>query len=387
MRRRSIARALAPGYASPILTICSILPAYLLRAIAANGDDEDRARALASLAFTSDSRQERQALTELAGMLVLPPRAKRRTVYDAREGRALPGVIVRTEGERRTRDAAVNEAYDGAGKTYDFFRRVYGRSSVDGRGLGIRSTVHYGRGFCNAHWNGRQMIYGDGDGKYFHRFTSSLDVIAHELTHGVTQYTANLGFSGQCGALAEHFSDVFGILAKQYTLRLSTVQSDWLIGAELLTDRVHGAGIRSMKAPGTAYDDRILGRDPQPSHMRDYVRTSGDDRGVHVNCGIPNHAFYRAAIDLGGNAWEVAGRIWYHALTRELAPRSRFQQCADATWRAAGTLYGRNSAPQEAVALAWREVGVEVRDATPRTRPTRERMMMPVAGAELPYLA
>ena len=360
------------------------MPAYILRAIADRGDDEDRARALASLALTSGSRGERQAFTELAGVLVLPPRAKRRTVHDAQQTRALPGRIVRTEGERRTRDDAVNEAYDGAGKTFDFFRRVYQRSSVDGRGLGIRSTVHYGQRFSNAHWNGRQMIYGDGDGKYFRRFTSSLDVIAHELTHGVTQYTAALGFSGQCGALAEHFSDVFGILAKQYALRLSAVQSDWIIGAELFTDRVNGRGIRSMQAPGTAYDDRVLGRDPQPSHMRDYVHTHGDDRGVHVNCGIPNHAFYRAAMHLGGTAWEVAGRIWYHALTRRLGPRSRFQHCADATWSAAGDLYGRGSAPQDAVAEAWKSVGLAVREERRVRDP--HLFLPPDAGAELPYL-
>lgn len=361
------------------------MPAYVLRAIAGNGDAEDRVRALAALSLTAQPRRERQALTELAGLLVLPPRAKRRTVYDAGHSRTLPGRIVRTEGERRTRDVSVDEAYDAAGKTYDFFRRVYGRSSVDGRGLGIRSTVHYGTGFSNAHWDGRQMIYGDGDGKYFHRFTASLDVVAHELTHGVTQYTAALGFSGQCGALAEHFSDVFGLLAKQHSLRQSFAASDWLLGADLLTSRVNGAGLRSFKAPGTAYDDRVLGRDPQPRHMRDYVRTQNDDRGVHVNSGIPNHAFYRVAEALGGFAWETAGRIWYRALTRELGPRSRFQHCADATWRAAGDLFGNGSAPQDAVRAGWSAVGIGVRDAAAAAR--RERFDPPAAAAELPYLA
>ena len=362
------------------IRLCSIVPPYLLRAIAANGDDEDRAGALAALAMSSGPRRERQALVQLAGQLVLPPRVKRRTIFDAQNQRALPGRIVRTEGERRTRDASVNEAYDAAGRTYDYFRRVHGRRGVDDSGLGIRSSVHFGERFSNAHWNGRQMIYGDGDGKYFHRFTASLDVVAHELTHGVTQYTAALGASGQCGALAEHFSDVFGILVKQFWLKQSVTQSDWMIGAELLTSRVSGAGIRSMKAPGTAYDDEVLGRDPQPSHMRDYVRTSGDDRGVHINCGIPNHAFYRVATLLGGRAWETAGQIWYRVLTRELGPRARFQQCADATWRVAGERFGRGSAPQDAVRIAWHDVGIEVRGAETAS------FLPPVAAAEVPYL-
>jgi Zn-dependent metalloprotease len=363
------------------------VPAYVLRAIAANGDDRDRDAALSALALTGHSRYERQALTELAGVLVIPPRAKRRTVYDARSTHAVPGRHARGEGERPVRDAVVNEAYEAVGQTYDFFRRVYGRSSIDGRGAGIRTTVHYGDRFSNAHWNGRQLICGDGDGRYFHRFTSSIDVIAHEIAHGLTQYTAALGNGGQCGALAEHFADVFGILAKQYALQLSASRSDWIIGAELFTKRVHGRGLRSMKAPGTAYDDRILGRDPQPAHMSGYVHTHADDRGVHINCGIPNHAFYRVALALGGNAWEVAGRIWYRALTRELGPRARFQQCADATWRAAGELYGLGSTPHDAVASGWEAVGIEVHDAAPRMRRTRDRVLLPVAGAELPYLA
>ena len=194
----------------------------------------------------------------------------------------------------------MNEAYDGAGRTYDFYRRVYGRRSVDDHALRLDASVHYGDGFNNAHWNGRQMIYGDGDGKYFRRFTTVLDVIAHELTHGVSQYSAGFAFSGQSGALAEHFSDVFGVLTKQYWLRQTAARADWLVGAGLFTDRVNGDAIRSMKAPGTAYDDPILGADPQPAHMRGYVRASGDDRGVHINCGIPNHAFYLAAASLGG---------------------------------------------------------------------------------------
>lgn len=367
-----------------ITTICSIVPAYLLRAIAENGNADDRVHALAALALTNRLRHDRQTRTELAGVLVLPPRAKRRIVYDARHRHELPGRNARTEGERPVRDAIVNEAYEGAGQVYDFFRRVFGRSSVDDHGIGIRGTVHYGQRFSNAHWDGRQLIYGDGDGRYFHRFTSSLDTIAHELTHGITQYTVALGASGQCGALAEHFADVFGILARQYTYGIRAVRSDWMIGADLLTRRVKGRGLRSLKAPGTAYDDPVLGRDSQPAHMRDYVHTHADDRGVHINCGIPNHAFYRVAIALGGNAWETAGRIWYRALTRELGPRARFQQGADATWRAAGDLYGRGSTPQNAVAEAWKAVGIEVRGERAREP---QRFLLPVAGAEMPFLA
>jgi Zn-dependent metalloprotease len=377
------------------IPLCSVIPPHILASIAARGDAEDRPRARTALALSGGPRRARQEVARLAAAsldaIVIPPRAKRRTIFDGRETRELPGRIVRTEGERRTGDAAVDEAYDFSGRTYDYFRRVHGRCSLDDRGMRLESTVHYGSAFNNAHWDGRQMIYGDGDGKYFHRFTSSLDVVAHELTHGLTQYAAGFAFSGQGGALSEHFSDVFGVLVKQYYAKQTAAQADWLVGAELLTQKVNGAAIRSMKAPGTAYDDPVLGRDPQPRHMRDYARTRGDAGGVHVNSGIPNHAFYLVATLLGGNAWDAAGKIWYAALTRELGPRSRFQHCADATWRAAGALFGEGSAPQDAVLAGWKAVGIDIAEAPagrgPRLRVrrgTREAYEPPAPGAELP---
>lgn len=374
------------------IQICSVVPPYILRSIAERGDEDDRVRAQAALALSAQPRRERQVVAVVAGVVFVPRRVKRRTIFDAQHGRDLPGRIVRSEGSRRSRDVAVDEAYELAGRTYDYFRRNHGRHSLDDRGLRLESTVHYGSAFNNAHWNGRQMIYGDGDGKYFHRFTASLDVVAHELTHGLTQYTAALGFSGQCGALAEHFSDVFGTMVKQYWRDETAARADWMIGAELLTSRVNGNAIRSMKAPGTAYDDRILGRDPQPWHMHHFVKTSSDDRGVHINSGIPNHAFYRVATLLGGRAWKVAGRIWYHALTHEMGPRSRFQHCADATWRAAGELFGNGSAPQDAVLAGWKAVGIDVA-TTPsrvafssRRKSERGDYALPASGAELPTL-
>lgn len=362
--------------------VCSIVPPHILRSIAENGDDEDRDRAHLALEASAQTRGER-AVPPLRVRSLVPLKAmRRRFVYDAQNERELPGKRVRGEGERRTADAAATEAYDGAGKTYDFFQRVHGRNSIDDRGLRLDSTVHYAKNFNNAQWNGRQMIYGDGDGKYFNRFTVALDVIAHELTHGVTQHSAALGYSGQPGALSEHFSDVFGILVKQRALKLTASRSDWLIGAGLFTSRVNGAAIRSMKAPGSAFDDKILGRDPQPSHLRDYVKMDGDNGGVHVNCGIPNHAFYRAATLLGGRAWQVAGKIWYRALTEMLTSRSRFQDCADATWHAAVELYGAKAEPQEAVRMGWDAVGITVRQER-----KRETMEFAVGAAEIPVFA
>ena len=340
---------------------CSILPPELLRRIALRGNARQREIALATLATDQTLRLARATYQLLAlpprGVAGVPVAAKRRTVYDAQGRETLPGKVVRTEGARATRDVAVNEAYDGLGATFDFFADACDRDSIDDEGLPLDATVHYGSRYDNAFWNGRQMVFGDGDGDLFNRFTASLDVIAHELTHGVTGDEAHLVYLGQAGALNESISDVFGSLVKQYARRQTAAAADWLIGEGLFTARVHGVALRSMKAPGTAFDDPLLGRDPQPSTMAGYVRTSADNGGVHINSGIPNHAFYLAAIALGGHAWEKAGRIWYETLRdRRLKPTATFRQFARQTVQNAAQLFGATE--RQAVASAWSEVGI-----------------------------
>jgi Zn-dependent metalloprotease len=369
------------------VALCSIIPPHILRNIVEHGDEDARRDAHAALELTAQARGGRSALATLARAIAVPAGDKRRTIYDARNSRDLPGKRARGEDAAAVRDIAVNEAFDGAGRTYDFFKRVYGHNSLDDRGLRLDASVHYGVRYTNALWNGRQMIYGDGDGRYFNRFTSSLEVIAHELTHGVTQYTAGLEYEGQAGALSEHFSDVFGVLTKQYVLKQTAAKANWLVGEGLFTSRVHGAAIRSMKAPGTAYDDPIVGKDPQPAHMKNYVKTDFDNAGVHVNSGIPNRAFYELAALLGGKVWETAGKIWYRALTRGLHPRAGFQDCADATWKAAAELFGPGNGSQHAVLAAWRTVGIIISPAIvaegPRV-PIKERFRPPAGAAEVP---
>mgnify|MGYP003339340805 CR=1 FL=1 len=196
----------------------------------------------------------------------------------------------------------------------------------------------------------------DGDDVIFTRFTRPLDVVGHELTHGVTQAEAGLMYAGQSGALNEHMSDVFGVLVKQFALGQSAREADWLVGAGLWADGVKGVALRSMAAPGTAYDDPRIGRDPQPAHMRDYVDTAADNGGVHINSGIPNHAFFLAAQAFGGYAWERAGRVWYEALTSRLEADADFRDAARATIDVAGTRYDLEAAHM--VRAAWSDVGV-----------------------------
>jgi Zn-dependent metalloprotease len=347
--------------------IYCILPPHMLDQIVINGTSEQRDRANQTIDQTDKMRDQR--LTMMKNMAAAPAAGsgvKKRSVYSANFTSSLPGTLRRMEGAPASGDAAVDEAYDGAGYTYDLYWQVYQRDSIDGGGMELVSTVHYEQGYDNAFWNGSQMVYGDGDEdlpaaqQLFRRFTASLDVIGHELTHGVTQHTGNLNYQGQPGALNESFSDVFGVLVKQHHLQQDINAADWMIGKELLTPNVRGTGLRSMKAPGTAYDDPVLGKDPQPANMSGYVNTTSDNGGVHINSGIPNHAFYLVAMELGGFAWEKAGKIWYVTLRDKIAPGSNFQNAADLTYATAGQLYGANSLEQLAVAKGWAGVGITV---------------------------
>jgi Zn-dependent metalloprotease len=341
---------------------CSVIPPHMQSHIAANGDDEAKASIEATRRYTSFITLGRgAALISTASKSVDPQ--KQRYVYDAYHGHTLPGTLVLSERQQSTKDIEAKEAFDGAGAVHDFLSKIFHRNSIDGRGMRLVATVHYGHNFNNAMWNGQQLVFGDGDGKVFNRFTKPLDVTGHEYAHGLTQFTAGLEYNGQPGALNEHISDAIGIMLKQWWLAQTVFQSDWGIGADLLTAMVNGKAIRSMKAPGTAYDDPLLGRDPQPAHMRNYVVTADDNGGVHINSGILNHGLYLAATRVGGFSWQVVGPIWFQTLTQELSPKSQFQDFADATVRVAGRLFGRGGAVETALRSAWFDVGLPVAPA------------------------
>jgi len=344
---------------------CGIVPPYLLAHLATVDDPRFSAAAAAarrSLRLDDPIRSLRSTAPRppaFPGLRAAVPGTVRRTISDAYQLQSLPGRTVRTEGQPPVDDVAVNEAYTGLGDTHELFWSRYQRDSIDGRGLPLDATVHYGRAYDNAFWDGERMVFGDGDGEVFNRFTLSLSVIAHELTHGVTQYTANLVYQGQSGALNESVSDVFGALVEQFATGQDTASASWLIGAGLFTDEVQGEALRSMKAPGTAYDDDVLGKDPQPGSMDDYIDTEEDNGGVHLNSGIPNRAFYLVADAIGGFAWEAPGQIWYDTLTGpDLTATTTFAGFALATQTAAIARYGQGSLEHEAVRSGWDGVGL-----------------------------
>jgi Zn-dependent metalloprotease len=342
------------------------VPPYVVDHMARSDDPAIREAAIKSIATGAAARARR---TTLAGMprfaaVPSPTREKNRLVYDAeRRTEPLPGRLVRKEGDASVADDAVNEAYDNAGHAYDFYDQLFDRNSLDDGGMTLVSIVHYGVNVGNAFWFGDTMIYGDGDNELFGPMTKGVDVAGHEFTHGVIQYESNLVYRDEPGALNESFADVFGILIRQRLNNQSVEEADWWLGGEVLAPRLRERGvrgIRTMTKDKAFENDPDIGTDPQPKHMRDKYTGPLDRGGVHINSGIPNHAFYLVATALGGQAWERAGVIWYKTL-RALTRDSKFQDTADMTYLIAGADYGVNSPEQQAVESAWAEVGLEIK--------------------------
>ena len=349
---------------------CAV-PPYMLDAVARRGSDRQRDWALRALRTDGTVRQARAVNAVARGRkgaregydaiaAARGPAVRNRIIWDARNGWEVSDIPrVRDEDDGPTGDAAVDEAFEGFGDTWKFWQDVFSRESIDDESMPLRGVVHFGEDYPNAFWDGRRMAFGDGDGELFVRFTRSLDVIGHELGHGVIEDEAALEYWGQSGALNEHVADVAGVMVKQRKLGQTAAQADWLIGADLRGKEFDGDALRSMKAPGTAYDDKSLGKDPQPAHWRDYVRTLEDNGGVHINSGIPNKAFYLLATNIGGQSWRAPGRIWYDALrSSQLTTTATFRQFARITHRAARERFGTGSDEAKAVREAWAEVGV-----------------------------
>ncbi|MFF9607012.1 M4 family metallopeptidase [Streptomyces sp. NPDC014684] len=340
-----------------------IIPPYILDKLLDSEDSEARQAALDTLLITARLRGERAVRAAFAGAAA--PGDGRRTVFDCEQEESLTNaVLARPEDGPEVADASVNRAFDALGLTRDFYKEVFQRNSVDDKGMRLDGYVHFGFQVNNAFWDGRQMLFGDGDGKEFSNLTGSLEVIAHELTHGVTDHTAELEYHNQSGALNESMSDVFGSLVKQWSLKQTAEEADWLIGADVWTPGIAGDALRSMKDPGHAYDNPKFGKDPQPDRMSKFIHLPdtkrGDFGGVHYNSGIPNKAFYLTAVHIGGFAWEAAGAIWYESLKASSA-KDQFQDFAGTTFQKAGELFGVGGSEQSAVLAAWQEVEVPVR--------------------------
>ena len=338
---------------------CTFVPPYLLQRVARRaGTRHACASGRETLQVDDRLRARREAgPPEMVVPTLLA--ASSRVVHSADNTETLPGEVVRSDGDPPVGDLAVDESFDSSGQVLDLFQSQFGRRSIDGRGGAVSITVHYGRDYDNAFWDGTQLVFGDGDGQIFERFTKPMEVMAHEFTHGVTQFTIGLAYQDQPGALNESISDVFASMAKQRILGQTAAEADWLIAEGLFKPEIDARALRSMKEPGTAYDDPQIGKDLQVGSMADYVHTYEDSGGVHINSGIPNRAFALAALEIGGASWEEPGQVWYDALVNgQLSSHAGFADFAQATLSSAGRLFGSDPSIAEKIRTAWVEVGV-----------------------------
>ncbi len=258
------------------------------------------------------------------------PQARSRSTYDAENRTSLPGQLARSEGERATGDVDVDRAHDFAGATYDYYLTTHGRDSFDNAGAALISTANYGRNYQNAFWNGEQMVYGDN-------FAVN-DVVAHELTHAVIEYTANLEYRWQSGALNESLADIFGAMVDR---------GDWLMGEDLPSAALGGReAIRDLQDPE---------RFGQPAHADDWQETCQDNEGVHTNSGIPNKAYYEIATAIGS---DVAEEIFYRMMATYLTSTSSLNAARSGALQAAQDLYSGGSVEYSAVNSGFAAVGI-----------------------------
>jgi Zn-dependent metalloprotease len=250
-------------------------------------------------------------------------------------------------------DATAKRAFVETSSVATFYSQVFGRNSVDNAGMTLASSIHYGTGYNNAFWNGSQMTYGDGDGSIFVDFTKGNDVIGHELTHGVTQYSLQLDYADEAGGLNESLSDCFGSMFRQWEAKQNVNQADWLIGKDIMGPAALGKGLTCLRDMANPAAKHCLS--PQPTKFSQFK--PGMD--PHESSGIPNLAFCLIAKAAGGNSWDKVGQIWYKSMTGfGPTPAMKMKAFANRTRAVATQLYPGNTAVAGAVDTGWKKVGL-----------------------------
>ncbi|HEV2853688.1 MAG TPA: M4 family metallopeptidase [Thermoanaerobaculia bacterium] len=304
----------------------------------------------------------------IGGVAARHPRifdVRNRETYTASNTTSLPGTLLIRETETST-DAYIQKIHDNTGKAYDYYWNRFGRDSLNGAGMTLTSSAHYDVNYNNARWTGTQMIYGDGDGTKFSPLGNALDVVAHELTHGVTQNESGLVYQNESGAINESLSDIFGAAVEVWSAGGINANT-WKLGEDVYTPATAGDALRYMDNPtqdGSSkdfYADRYTGTD--------------DFGGVHWNSGISNLAFQRLVAGgyhpRGKNRYSVSGlginkaeAIFYRAQTEYLTSTSDFTALRNATLQAASDLFPA-SYERASVRMAWCMVGVYGTDCPP----------------------
>lgn len=310
------------------------------------------ARMSSSLRSLRDSAVGLTAMSQAMGAHVLELAATPTvTVFNCKHTQSLPGAPVAKPGS--SSDATAKRTFTETTSVAKFYKTVFGRNSIDNAGMTMVSSIHFGNKYNNAMWNGSQMIYGDGDGSLFVDFTQGNDVIGHELTHGVTQHTLQLAYSGDAGGLNESMSDCFGSMFRQWEAGQTAATADWLIGADIMGPVAKTKGFKCLRNMANPADKAALA--PQPTQ---YLQlTPGMD--PHYTSGPPNLAFCTACKTLGGKSFDRIGQVWYRVLTTSgPQPSMSMPNFAARTRQAAQAMYPAQPAVAAAVDKGWKAAGL-----------------------------
>ncbi len=283
-------------------------------------------------------------------------------------GRSLPGSLA-TDSDNYWTDGSVVDAHKYLENVYDFYYNVFGRKSFDNNDSALIATVHYGTDYVNAFWNGSQMVFGDGDGVLSTSLAGAIDVIGHELSHAVTDYTSDLIYYDESGALNEAFSDIMGTTIEFYWQPegFGLLMADWMMGEDIwYPNEPFGDALRYLDDPHkatTSYTETGY----YPAHYSEIYTGTSDNGGVHINCTVVGHWYYLIAnggtnpvsgISVTGMGIEKAREIVYLAFTQYMPADATFSVARDVTLQAAADLYGASSAEYSIVETAWNAVGV-----------------------------
>jgi Zn-dependent metalloprotease len=337
--------------------ICQMVPNHVLKRLSRDRTlpPEQRKKFTDTMKIDAELRQLRNQASKVTRVAhAIAPAAARKaaavpaiTVFNCNNTPGLPGVHMAAGSPDRIGKRVLTATTSVA----KFYSQVFGRNSVDGAGMTLISSIHFGVGYNNAVWNGTQMIYGDGDGSIFIDFSKANDVIGHELTHGVTQHSLALLHVDEAGGLNESLSDCFGSMFRQWEAKETVDQADWLLGKDVMGPAAIKKGYKCMRDMANPAAKHCMS--PQPVKFSQYK----DGMDQHVSSGIPNHAFYTVAKAVGGHSWEKVGQIWYKAMTGfGQSPAMKMKAFADRTRAVAAQLFPGDVA--DAVNAGWKKVGL-----------------------------
>jgi Zn-dependent metalloprotease len=343
--------------------VCQIVPMKVLRRF--SRDKRLNAAQKKSFADTMKIDAELRKLRTQAATLsrvtqaVAPPAAlvaaaaapPKVTVNDCSGNQPLPGSEI--SNPSGSSDQTASRVFAQTTKVAQFYGQVFNRNSIDGMGMTMISSIHYGTKYNNAFWNGTLMAYGDGDGSIFVDFSQGNDVIGHELTHGVTQHSLQLDYADQPGGLNESISDCFGSMFRQWSAGQNVNQADWLIGSDIMGPAAKTGGKTCLRDMANPAANHCLS--PQPTKFSQYK----DGMDPHESSGIPNLAFTTIAKSIGGNSWDKTGQVWYQAVTGSGSnPSMKMKAFANRTRAVAAQLYPNDTSVAGAVDAGWKAVGL-----------------------------